>query len=222
MRLLIVEDQSELREILRKQLCEQGYAADACPDAYSAQNYLESAEYDIAILDIGLPGMDGLELLDWIRKKDMDVQVLMLTAMDSIEDKVRGLDLGADEYMTKPFAFEELLARLRMLTRKKNRSKTNTYAAADLTLNSSTGVCMRAGQEIVLSRREYAVLEFLLMHKGQILSREQIESHVLDYSYEGASNLIDVYIRYLRKKVDEGHEKKLIHTIRGRGYMLRE
>jgi DNA-binding response OmpR family regulator len=222
MRLLVVEDQMELREILRRQLDEKGYAADACPDAFQAQDYLEAAEYDIVILDIGLPGMDGVALVEWIRRKNLDVQVLLLTAMDSIEDKVRGLDSGADDYMTKPFAFEELLARLRMLARKKNPGRTNIYAVADLILNTSTGNCERAGREILLSRREYAVLEYLVMNKGQVLSRERIEAHVLDYSYEGASNLIDVYIRYLRRKVDEGHEKKLIHTVRGRGYMIRE
>ena len=222
MRLLVVEDQMELREILRRQLDEKGYAVDACPDAFQAQDYLEAAEYDIVILDIGLPGMDGVALLEWIRRKNLDIQVLLLTAMDSIEDKVRGLDSGADDYMTKPFAFEELLARLRMLARKKNPSRTNIYTVADLNLNIATGVCRRAGREIFLSRREYAVLEYLVMNKGQVLSREQIEEHVLDYSYEGASNLIDVYIRYLRRKVDEGHGKKLIYTVRGRGYMIRE
>ena len=222
MRLLVVEDQSELRDILRRQLVDRGYAVDTCPDAFEAQDYLEAADYDIAILDIGLPGLDGVALLEWIRRKNLDVQVLMLTAMDSIEDKVRGLDAGADDYVTKPFAFEELLARLRMLARKRNPDRTNTYTLADLVLNSSTGACERAGREILLSRREYAVLEYLMMNKGQVLSREQIEAHVLDYSYEGASNLVDVYIRYLRRKIDEGHEKKLIHTIRGRGYMIRE
>lgn len=220
--MLVVEDQRELREILRRQLNDKGYAVDACPDAFQAQDYLEATEYDIAILDIGLPGMDGVALLEWIRGRNMNVQVLLLTALDSIEDKVRGLDAGADDYVTKPFAFEELLARLRMLARKRNPGRTNTYALADLVLNTSTGLCERSGREIPLSRREYAVLEYLMMNKGQVLSREQIEAHVLDYSYEGASNLIDVYIRYLRRKVDEGHEKKIIHTVRGRGYIIRE
>ena len=123
--------------------------------------------------------------------------------------------------MTKPFAFEELMARLRLLTRKRNQSKTNVYTLDDLTLDRSAGTCMRGGREISLSRREYAVLEYLMIHKGQVLSREQIEAHVLDFSYEGASNLIDVYIRYLRKKIDEGHDRKLIHTVRGRGYVMR-
>jgi len=222
MRILVVEDQRELREVLQRQLTERGYAVDACENAFLGKDYLEAADYDLAILDIGLPGMSGMDLLTWIREREMDVQVLMLTAMDSIEDKVRGLDAGADDYMTKPFSFEELLARLRMLTRKKNQSKTNIYTLADLTLDSSAGVCARGGVEIALSRREYSVLEYLLMHKGQVLSREQIESHVLDFSYEGSSNLIDVYIRYLRKKIDEGHPQKLIHTVRGRGYVIRE
>ena len=222
MRILVVEDHTELREVLLRQLAEHGYAVDGCGDALTGMDYLAAAEYDLAIVDIGLPGMNGMELLQWIRRQEMDVQVLILTAMDSIEDKVRGLDAGADDYMTKPFSFDELLARLRMLTRKKNQKKTNLYTLADLTLDGSAGVCMRSGQLISLSRREYAVLEYLIMHKGQILSREQIESHVLDFSYQGSSNLIDVYIRYLRKKIDEGHEKKLIHTVRGRGYVIRE
>ena len=222
MRILVVEDQTELREVLQKQLAEQGYAVDGCDNALIAIDYLEAADFDLAIVDIGLPGMSGMELLQWMRRREMDVQVLMLTAMDSIEDKVRGLDAGADDYMTKPFSFEELLARLRMLTRKKNQNKTNLYTLADLTLDSSAGVCARSGETIPLSRREYAVLEYLIMHKGQVLSREQIESHVLDFSYQGSSNLIDVYIRYLRKKIDEGHDRKLIHTVRGRGYVIRE
>lgn len=222
MRLLIVEDNDDLQEVLRKQLTGRGYAVDACSDAPSAMDYLNSSEYDIVILDIGLPGMNGMELLAWIRQQEFNVQVLMLTALDSIDDKVKGLDSGADDYVTKPFHFEELVARIRTLTRRRSQNKTNIYELADLIVDSSTGKVMRSGKEIALSRREFTVLEYLIANKGIVLSREQIEAHVLDFSYEGSSNLIDVYIRYLRKKIDEDYPCKLIHTVRGRGYVLRE
>ena len=222
MRLLIVEDNDDLREVLKKQLTGRGYAVDTCTEASSAMDFLSSSEYDIVILDIGLPGMNGMELLSWIRRQELNVQVLILTAMDSIDDKVKGLDAGADDYVTKPFYFDELVARLRTLTRRQSQNKTSVYKIADLTVDSSAGKVVRAGKEIALSRREFAVLEYLIANKGIILSRDQIEAHVLDFSYEGSSNLIDVYIRYLRKKIDEEYPQKLIHTVRGRGYVLKE
>ncbi|MBQ9157388.1 MAG: response regulator transcription factor, partial [Eubacterium sp.] len=173
-------------------------------------------------LDIMLPGLSGLEVLSRARARDIDTPILLLTARDSVADKVQGLDAGADDYLTKPFALEELLARIRMLLRKKAGSKTNSYQLADLILDVTSHRVVRAGQEINLSAREFALLQYLMVNRGQTLSRQQIEDHLWDYSYEGASNMVDVYIRYLRKKIDEGFEPKLIHTVRGVGYVIKE
>jgi DNA-binding response OmpR family regulator len=222
MRILVAEDEKNLNKVLKKQLESQGYSVDACLDGLEAKDCMEMAEYDVVILDIMMPGMDGLSLLKWARERELTSQIIMLTARDSIEDRVKGLDMGADDYLTKPFAFEELLARIRMLVRKKTGNKTNVYKAADLEMDTSAMTVTRAGKQIMLTAREFAVLRYLLANKGIVLSREKIEEHLFDYDYEGASNVVDVYIRYLRKKVDEGFDVKLIHTVRGMGYVLKE
>ena len=222
MRVLIVEDEKNLNSIIKKQLESQGYSVDACLDGLEAKDYMEMTDYDVIVLDIMLPGMNGLDLLRWARENEMQSQIIMLTARDSIEDRVKGLDMGADDYLTKPFAFEELLARIRMLVRKKSGNKTNIYKAGDLEVDTSAMTVTRGGKSISLTGREFAVLQYMIVNKGIVLSREQIEEHLFDYDYEGASNVVDVYIRYLRKKVDEGFETKLIHTVRGRGYVLKE
>ena len=222
MRILVVEDEKNLNRVLKKQLEKQGYSVDACLDGLEAKDYMDMTEYDVIILDIMLPGMDGLQLLKMAREKDLPSQIIMLTARDSIEDRVKGLDMGADDYLTKPFAFEELLARIRMLVRKKSGNKTNVYRAADLELDTSAMTVTRGGQQIMLTAREFAVLRYLMANKGIVLSREKIEEHLFDYDYDGASNVVDVYIRYLRKKVDEGFDEKLIHTVRGTGYVLKD
>ena len=222
MRILIVEDEKNLNRIIKKQLESAGYSVDACIDGLEAKDYTEMTEYDVIILDIMLPGMDGLQLLKWARQNELQSQIIMLTARDSIEDRVNGLDMGADDYLTKPFAFEELMARIRMLLRKKSGNKTNVYKAGDLELNVNTMKVIRGGKDIVLTAREFAVLRYLMANKGIVLSREKIEEHLFDYDYEGASNVVDVYIRYLRKKIDEGQDSKLIHTVRGSGYVLKE
>ena len=222
MRVLIVEDEKNLNSIMKKQLEAQGYSVDACLDGLEAKDYMEMTDYDVIVLDIMLPGMNGLDLLRWARENEMQSQIIMLTARDSIEDRVKGLDMGADDYLTKPFAFEELLARIRMLVRKKSGNKTNIYKAGDLEVDTSAMTVTRGGKSISLTGREFAVLQYMIVNKGIVLSREQIEEHLFDYDYEGASNVVDVYIRYLRKKVDEGFETKLIHTVRGRGYVLKE
>ena len=221
MRLLIVEDEKRLREVLVKHLKNNNYRVDACATGEEAEEFLAMADYDVAIFDVMLPGISGFDVLKWARGQKMEVPVLFLTARDSVEDKVRGLDLGADDYLTKPFAFEELLARLRMLTRKKAGSKTNIYTLEDLTVDCGRHIVERAGSPITLSRREFAILEYMIMNKDIVLTRSQIEEHIWDYDYEGSSNMIDVYIRYLRKKIDEPFSPKLIHTVRGRGYVLR-
>ena len=222
MRLLVVEDEGALNRVLTKHLKNNGYSVDSCEDGCEAIEYLEMADYDLVILDVLLPGMSGWEILRWIRKREMDTSVLMLTALDSTEDKVRGLDSGADDYLTKPFALEELLARIRLVTRKRTGNRSNVYRMGDLVLDRDSHTVQRDGKDIILSAKEFSMLAFLISHPGVVLSREKILNHLRDYNYEGASNMVDVYIRYLRKKVDEGFDKKLIHTVRGAGYVMRE
>ena len=222
MRILIAEDERNLNRILAKQLAANGYTVDACFDGEEALDYIEAEPYDAIILDIMMPKMDGLTVLRRIRAKNIDTPVLFLTAMDSISDRVQGLDAGADDYLTKPFAFEELLARVRVLIRKKSGNKTNTYTLADLTIDVQSHEVKRGDTVIALSSKEYAILEYMMLNKNIVLSRETLERNVWGYSYDGASNMIDVYIRYLRKKIDEDFEPKLIHTVRGAGYVLKE
>lgn len=222
MRILVVEDERNLNNVLRKQLEGQGYSVDSCLDGKEAKEYMEMTEYDVIVLDIMLPGMSGMELLKWARDNDLNSQIIMLTARDSIEDRVKGLDQGADDYMTKPFAFEELLARIRMLTRKKSGNKTNVYKIADLKVDVAKMKVTRGEKEIMLTSREFSLLHYMITNKGVVLSRPQIEEHIFNYDYEGASNMVDVYIRYLRKKIDDDFDVKLIHTVRGKGYVLKE
>lgn len=221
-RLLVVEDEMHLQTLIRKRLVKAGYSVDACGDGVEAMDYLDAAEYDGVILDIMLPGISGTEILKKLRKKGNHVPVLFLTARDSIEDRVDGLDLGADDYLVKPFAFEELLARIRVMLRKRQAVPSDELVLADLIVDIRSRSVQRAGRMIELSSREFAMLEYMMRNQGQVLSREQIENHVWDFDYEGGSNMVDVYIRYLRKKLDDGYEKKLIHTVRGAGYVMRE
>lgn len=222
MRILVVEDEKALNKVLTKHLKKNGYSVDSCFDGISAKEHLQSDAYDAVILDIIIPGMNGFELLQWMRAGGSDASVLMLTAMDSTEDKVKGLDLGADDYLTKPFALEELMARIRLITRKRTGNRSNIFTIGDLSVDMEKHTAVRAGREIILSAKEFSMLSYMVMNKGRVLSREQFLSHLWDYDYEGASNMVDVYIRHLRKKVDEGHERKLIHTVRGNGYVMRE
>ncbi len=222
MRILIAEDERNLNRILAKQLADNGYTVDACFDGQEALDYLEVEPYDAIILDIMMPKVDGLTVLRKIRAKGIDTPVLFLTARDSIADRVAGLDAGADDYLTKPFAFEELLARVRVLIRKKSGNRTNTYTLANLTIDVQSHEVKRGDTVIPLSSKEYAILEYMMLNKNVVLSRESLERNVWGYAYDGASNMIDVYIRYLRKKIDEEFEPKLIHTVRGAGYVLKE
>lgn len=222
MRLLIVEDEKDLNRVMSKRLEAEGYSVDSCFDGEEALDYIRVGEFDAIIMDIMMPKMSGFEVLKALRESDNNTPVLMLTARDSIEDRVKGLDMGAEDYMVKPFAFEELLARIRVMTRKTAGNSTNTFVAGDLVLDATSHTVTRAGKEITLSAREFDVLEYLIRNKGIVLSREKIENHVWNFDYCGGTNVIDVYIRYLRKKIDEGYDTKLIHTIRGKGYVLRE
>ena len=221
MRMLIAEDDRMTADTLAKRLKEEHYAVDVCYDGLSAWDYLSSAAYDVAVLDIMMPGMDGLTLVRRLRGAGMHTPVLLLTARDAIGDRVEGLNAGADDYLVKPFAFEELSARLRVLTRR-TKQTTNRFELADLVVDADRRTASRGGSEIALTSREYALLEYMIRNKGHVLSRSQIIEHVWSYDYEGASNMVDVYIRTLRKKIDEGRAVKLIHTVRYAGYVLKE
>lgn len=220
MRLLIVEDEEDLRSILTKKLMKEHYTVDDCGDGLDALDYITMADYDGIILDIMLPGLDGLELLKKIRGEGNDTPVLFLTARDGIEDRVKGLDLGADDYLVNPFSFEELMARVRVMMRRKTALVSNRLTIDDLVLDCETKEVTRADKKISLSSKEFMVLEYMLRNQNIVLSRDQIEQHAWNYDFEGGSNVVDVYIRYLRKKVDEGFGCKLIHTVRGVGYVL--
>ena len=222
MRILIAEDERDLNRLLRKRLRENGYSVDACLDGAEVFDYLPCAEYDAIVLDIMMPRMDGLSVLRELRKRGDATPVLLLTAKDAIEDRVKGLDAGADDYLVKPFAFEELLARLRVLLRKPLTEKSSVLRTGDLELHTDSRRVFRSGEEIRLSAKEYGLLHYMMQNAGIVLSREKLEQHVWDYDYSGGSNVIDVYIRYLRRKIDEGREKKLIHTVRGSGYVLKD
>ena len=222
MRLLVVEDEENLRTVIRKRLTKEGYSVDACGDGQEALDYMAVSPYDTVILDFMIPKMSGREVMKKLRAGGDQTPVLFLTAKDGIEDRVKGLDSGADDYLVKPFAFEELLARIRVMIRRQSDSASDEMTLADLTVDAGKHSVTRGGKAIELSAKEFAVLEYLMRHQGQVLSREQIEHHVWDFDYEGGSNMVDVYIRYLRRKLDEGYEKKLIHTVRGAGYVMRE
>ena len=225
MRLLIAEDDRLTADTLSKRLQEEHYAVDVCYRGDDALDYLRSAAYDVAVLDIMMPGMDGLTLVNRLRGEGIAVPVLLLTARDAVSDRVAGLNAGADDYLVKPFAYEELSARLRVLTRRKGdaaQPRTNRFSLCDLVVDADSRSVTRGDTPVSLTSREYALLEYLIRNQGRVLSRAQITEHVWSYDYEGASNMVDVYIRSLRKKIDEGRAKKLIHTVRYAGYVLRE
>ncbi|MDO4327073.1 MAG: response regulator transcription factor [bacterium] len=222
MRLLVAEDERDMNRLLVKVLEKEGYGVDTCFDGEEALYYLEHTEYDAAILDIMMPKKDGLEVLKCIRRRGNDLPVLFLTARDSISDRVKGLDAGADDYLIKPFDFEELLARIRSMTRKRSPHTSSTLTVGDLVIDTGKHTVMRGEKRIELSAREYAILEYLCMNPGIVLSREKIENHIWNYDYSGGSNVVDVYISYLRKKIDGGYQNKLIHTVWGAGWMIKE
>ena len=222
MRVLVAEDERDLNNIVCKKLTAEGYSADACYDGKEALEYIEAAEYDVIILDVMMPEMDGFELIKTVRSRGISTPVIFLTARDSVEDRVMGLDLGASDYVIKPFSLAELMARVRAVVRKSSGNATNIYEIADMTVDTATKKVVRGGKEIDLSAKEFALLEFMIRNKGVVLSREKIENNIWNFDYEGGTNAVDVYIRYLRRKIDEGFDTKLIHTVRGSGYVLRE
>ena len=223
MRLLVVEDEKNLNKLITKKLTSEGYTVDSCFDGLEAMDYLSMASYDGVISDVMMPRLDGFQMLQKMRQQGNSTPVLFLTARDSIEDRVEGLDMGASDYLVKPFAFQELLARIRVLTRVKAQDTAgSTYSIADLTLNTATRQVTRGGRGISLSAKEFALLEYLMRNKDRVLSRDQIENNLWNFDYESGTNAVDVYIRYLRKKIDEDFDRKLIHTVRGVGYVLRD
>ena len=222
MRILLAEDEKDLNNIITQKLSSDGYSVDSCFNGQDAIDILSYTEYDAIILDIMMPKADGYTVLQALRSTGKTTPVLFLTAKDSISDRVKGLDSGANDYLVKPFSFEELTARIRAMTRTEFGMTSNILTVNDLTLDCATHIVKRAKKEIQLSAKEYALLEYLMHNQGIILSREKIENHIWNFDYEGGTNVVDVYISYLRKKIDEGHNKKLIHTIRGSGYVLRE
>lgn len=222
MRILFAEDERDLNDIITKKLTSQGYSVDSVYDGEEAIGILSYTDYDAVILDIMMPKADGFAVLRALRSKGKNTPVLFLTARDSVQDRVAGLDSGANDYLVKPFSVEELLARIRAMTRTAFGVSDSLLSVGDLTMDTAAKVVKRGGKEIPLSAKEYALLEYLMHNAGIVLSREKIENHIWNFDYEGGTNVVDVYIRYLRKKIDEGYDKKLIHTVRGRGYVLRE
>ena len=222
MKILLAEDEVSLNGIIAKRLKKENFTVDAVFDGEEALDYLAYSDYDIVLLDIMMPKKTGLDVLKEMRAAGNETPVLILTAKDSVEDRVKGLDMGADDYVTKPFAFEELLARIRVLLRKKAGRSTNQLTAGDLILDLNSRKVTRDGTDIKLSSKEFSLLECFLLNKDIVLSRQKLETLVWGYEYSGASNMIDVYVRYLRKKIDEPFDRKLIHTVRGTGYVLRE
>ena len=220
MKILVVEDEERVAQFIQKGLKEEGHAVDVSYDGEDGGFLAEVNDYDLILLDVMLPKKNGISVCREIRARGVVTPVLMLTARDSVEDRVRGLDAGADDYLVKPFAFEELLARVRALLRRRSDSKTPTLQLADLELDPITRLVTRAGKPIRLTTKEYSLLEYLLRNANKVLSRTLIGEHVWDMNFDPESNVIDVYISHLRNKIDKGHELPLLHTMRGQGYLL--
>lgn len=221
MRILVVEDEYQLAGILKRGLQEHGYAVDVAHDGEDGLAFAEMGEHDLVILDVMLPGLSGFEVARALRARRVNTPLLMLTARDSVDDRVAGLDSGADDYLVKPFAFRELLARVRALLRRDEMVKDPWLRVADLEVDTISREVRRAGCAVSLTSKEYAVLEYLVRNPNRVLTRTQIAEHVWDYDFTAMSNVVDVYIRYLRRKLDDGREPKLIHTVRGSGYQLK-
>ena len=221
-RILLVEDEKRVAAFIKRGLKEANYAVDTADNGIDGLFLGESNPYDLIILDIMIPGRDGIDVCRKLRKGNIDAPILMLTARDDVQDKISGLDAGADDYLTKPFSFPELLARVRALLRRKAGAKSTTIEVADLKLDQAAHKAYRAGQEIELTVTEYSLLEYLMLNAGNVVTRTMISEHVWNDDFDAFSNVINVYINYLRRKVDQGHDKKLIHSLRGVGYILKD
>ncbi len=220
MRLLIVEDERQIAAFLERGLKEEGYAVDVVFNGSDAIDWAAAVEYDCIVLDVMLPGRDGYSVCRELRDRGLKTPILMLTARDAVDDRVTGLDSGADDYLVKPFAFKELLARLRAITRRQGDSRSVELRVADLVLNTLTHTAQRGDRRIELTAKEYSLLEFMMRNPNRVLSRTQIGEHVWNLDFVAESNVVDVYIRYLRRKIDDGFDHKLIKTMRGSGYLI--
>ena len=222
MRILLIEDEAKLSSFIKRGLVAERYAVDVAADGRSGLELARTYQYDLIILDLMLPGMDGGEVLRRVRKENSSVPVLILSARDSVQDKVSHMEIGADDYLTKPFAFAELLVRIKALMRRGPVNRASTIRVSDLELDRLSQQVKRGGHRIDLTAKEYALLEYLMSNAGRVLSRNMIIEHVWDQSFDGITNIVDVYIRHLRNKVDSGHDSKLLRTVRGVGYTIRE
>jgi len=221
MRILVIEDEIKIAAFLKRGLKEEGYAVDQATDGEQGYFLASTQEYDLIILDLMLPGMDGISLCRKLRSEGNEVKILILSARDKVKEKVMGLDAGADDYLTKLFSFEELLARVRALLRKKKGGSSTRLQVADLSMDLLTHKVMRAGREIELTAKEFSLLEYLMLNAGTVVTRTMIAEHVWDVNFDTFTNVIDVFLSYLRNKIDREFPKKLIQTVRGRGYMLK-
>lgn len=221
MRILIVEDEKKVAGFIKKGLEEETYAVDVAYDGEEGFHLAEMNQYDMIILDLMLPKMDGLEVLTRLRNKKVSTPILLLTAKDAVDDKVTGLNKGADDYLTKPFAFSELLARIRSLLRRGQSETQTELKVGDLTLDMVSHKVSRNGEEIELTGKEYSLLEYFMRNEGKVLTRTMIAEHVWDYNFDTFTNVIDVYVNHLRKKIDKKYPAKLLHTLRGVGYVMR-
>lgn len=221
MRLLVVEDQKDLNEIIVRKLTNEHYSVDACYTGNDALDFIRCAEYDGIILDIMLPGITGIGVLREMRASGNNTPVLLLTAMGTVEDRVAGLDAGADDYLVKPFDFNELLARVRAIVRRGGERAGNVMTSGDLMLDSASRTVTRGGQEIKLTAKEFDILEYLMQNQGRVLSRDKLSNHIWNYDYDGGSNVIDVYMYHLRRKIDRDFDEKKIQTVKGAGYMIK-
>jgi len=221
MRILVVEDEVKVGSFIRRALEEESYAVDLCADGPGGLELARDSNYDLIILDVMLPGMSGLQILETLRKEKLKTPVLIVTARAQLDQRVKGLDAGADDYLTKPFAIEELLARVRALLRRGTGEGMGLLQIEDLILNPATREVTRGGQRIELTSKEYALLEYFMRNAGRVLTRPVIAEHVWNLDFDTFTNVIDVYVNYLRNKIDRGRERKLIHTVRGSGYVLK-
>jgi heavy metal response regulator len=221
MRLLVVEDEKKVASFIKQGLEEEGYAVDVALDGEKGLEMALDRVHDLIILDISLPKRDGLQVLKKLRQQRVNIPVLLLTVRATIEDKILGLDAGADDYLTKPFAFQELVARVRALLRRRAEAEPALLQVADLILDPARRVVSRGGEKIELTAKEFALLEYFMRNPGRVLTRTLMIEHVWNYDFDTMTNIIDVYVAYLRKKIDSGREPKLIHTVRGVGYVLK-
>ncbi|MCD6270110.1 MAG: heavy metal response regulator transcription factor [Deltaproteobacteria bacterium] len=222
MKVLVVEDEQKVANFLQKGLREEQFVVDVAYDGLEGEAMALENEYDLILLDVMLPGKDGVAILETLRARKIEVPIIMLTAKDMVVDKLKGFEAGCDDYIPKPFSFEELLARIRAVLRRHSGAGTNVLNFADLTLDLISHKVIRGGKEIELTAKEYSLMEYLMRNPNRVLTRTMITQHVWDYNFDSFTNVIDVYVNYLRNKVDRGFPQKLIHTVRGVGYILKE